>query len=132
MGRWGGGGANRAKGLRVLEGRVMPPPPIQFAPRLGFAWDVTGDGRTAVRGGGGIFYDRYSDDEILQLVEQYPLLDTRTTNFTTVSALLSNQLTASPKSTRYIPDFIPPVVYNWSIGVQREVGFRTAVDVAYV
>ena len=29
-----------------------------FAPRAGFAWDVLGDGRTVLRGGGGVFYDR--------------------------------------------------------------------------
>ena len=29
-----------------------------LAPRLGFAWDATGDGRTAVRGGTGVFYEQ--------------------------------------------------------------------------
>ena len=28
-----------------------------FAPRIGFAWDVAGDGRTAVRGGAGVYHD---------------------------------------------------------------------------
>lgn len=132
IGRLAEGAGNINNGMVVFDETVMKTPPLQVAPRLGFAWDLTGDARTAVRGGAGVFYDRYSDDEILQLVEMPPLLDTRTTNYTTVKDLLSNQLTASPKSVRYIPGFTPPVVYNWSLGIQREIAWRTAVDVAYV
>jgi Carboxypeptidase regulatory-like domain len=37
-----------------------------FAPRLGFAWDVFGDGRTAVRGGYGLFYESVNADSLAQ------------------------------------------------------------------
>lgn len=32
-----------------------------FSPRVGFAYDLTGDGKTSVRGGGGVFYDALQD-----------------------------------------------------------------------
>ena len=123
---------NFINGMQVYDNTVLKTPPIKLAPRLGFAWDVTGDGRTAIRGGAGIFYDRFSDDNILDLVELPPLLNTFTTNYTTVRDLQASPLTATPTAVRYFPTFNPPVVYNWSLGVQRDVKWGLVADVAYV
>ena len=61
-----------------------------------------------------------------------PLLNTYRTNYTTISELLASPLTATPTAVRRIDPFTPPVVYNWSLGVQRDVGFNLIADAAYV
>jgi len=119
-------------GMNIVDNTVYEGKGILPAPRVGFAWDVKGNGKTAIRGGWGVFYDRYSDDVILSLTEQPPLIDTRTTNWTTIPQLLNSQLIQSPRGVTAFAPFKAPTVYNWSIGMQQELPWKLVGDVAYV
>jgi hypothetical protein len=43
---------------RTIDPTQIPNQPNQWAPRLGFAWDAAGDGKTVVRGHTGLYYAR--------------------------------------------------------------------------
>ena len=132
IGRLVPGSGNPVNAMQLYDGTPHANSPFEVAPRLGFAWDVTGDGRTALRGGAGAFYDRYHDNDLLELVEIPPLVRTYTTNYTTIAELLNSPLTETPNAVRRFAAFLPPVVYNWSLGVQREIGWNVVGDAAYV
>src|SRR5262249_25145850 len=55
-----------------LQGRFYLPSYRNFAPRLGAAYDLTGDGKTVIRAGAGIFYDRWVGWELYRAYQNPP------------------------------------------------------------
>ena len=52
-------------GDNVPTGQLYGKDYNNFAPRLAFAYDLTGKGQTVIRGGWGLFYDAFSQDMFL-------------------------------------------------------------------
>ena len=115
-----------------------------FAPRFGFAWDPFGSGRTAVRGGYGIFYDTINADVIQNSSQPYRYSFTFQTPVSLTQPLLGQPeipLTVNLTNPEFVGTqelFYPdatmrtPYVQHISLNVQHEVARDLVVQVGYM
>jgi len=139
--------ANSGAGDNVPTKQLYGKDYNNFAPRLAFAYDLTGKGKTVVRGGWGLFYDAYSADVFLGHLPwncifcpgaAYP--GTGPQALATGSAV-STIVQGQPVYTGYGPegDFFSvdpkartPYVQNFNLNVQQQFGSRVVAQIGYV
>jgi hypothetical protein len=128
-----------------------------FMPRLGFAWDVFGDGRTSVRGGAGSFYDSRISSVFYNI---YSNTSPFITNVNITSAAGGPSINFSspytsygtpnpfpapqpPPNTSAIPpqafltydpfhSFKTPITYSWNLAVEQQLTSSLFARIAYV
>jgi hypothetical protein len=106
-----------------------------LAPRLGLVWDPTKDGKTSVRAGYGVFYDRWGS--YTQFGGFNPPFNSSVDIFNTFLSNPSGSSGSTPPNfppalDASLPPWKYPQVQKWSVSVQREVRAGTSVEAAYV
>jgi Carboxypeptidase regulatory-like domain len=113
-----------------------------FGPRLGFAYDFTGSGKTVVRGGFGVMYERIQGNDMYNAGPNIPFSLQVTTpspvEFVNPSLSLATGtagvLPINPAGVTglAIDEYKQPASYQWSVGVQRQLGAKSVLSIAYV
>ena len=105
-------------------------------PRVGFAWDVWGNGKTAVRGGFGVYHGLL-DTLDYRLDQTAPYNTAESIKSIAVSNLNITPGVAPPAGTKISPSNVDPAlatpaVLDWSLRVEQELAPKTTLTVGYV
>lgn len=106
------------------------------APRLGFAWDVFGNGTTAVRGGVGLYHSLL-DTLDYRLDQTAPFNTAESLKKVDVSDLRITPGSAPPAGSKVSPsnvqpDIATPAIVSWNLRVEQQIAPRTSLTVGYV
>jgi hypothetical protein len=107
---------------------------IHAEPRVGMAWDIFGDGRTALHASGGVYHNAHITARSMDsAANNPPAVNTPSIIYGTMDTLLTQAAFSNRPSNAFglERDAKTPTSYNWSLGLQRDLGWGTVVDVTY-